>query len=244
MEEENPKLDHPNSAHLFLQVTNDGISIVNNSTQWQEQIEINPATLLWNQLQDFDQFLIKNNISKKNIVEVHIEVIHSYFLLIPSEYNSDLFRMSYLEKAIGSKELIGKEVHSQECTKEESDFVFLVDSRWKDFFAFRFPLAKINYQHILANLINSHNRFLRSQLNIYLIHQKFAFIICRKNGKLQIANIFAYHSSIELAFYLHSVREAFELVWTNDLLQISGPDCKNNTLIQSLIDLKIPISLK
>jgi hypothetical protein len=215
---------------------------MNHSSGWQNFDGNQKAFLAWSHLNGFDQFLNENQIQKKDISQIYVEICNQLFLLIPTEYNSPLFKMGYLEKALGSKEIIGKEVHEQICQKENSDFVFLVDSEWKDFLSYHFPLAKIHYEHILANLIISHNRFLRTQLNLFLTHQKLAFIVCRKNGKLQIANLFVYHSHKELAFYIHSIRDAFDLTWSNDLFQISGIDSKNTTLIESLIALKVPIS--
>jgi hypothetical protein len=244
LEENNQIEEVQYKHHLYLQVSNEGISLVKNTSKWHDLVDNETNFIPWNNIQQFDQFLIDHQVQKKNITDITVEIIHQLFLLIPNEYNSSLFQMSYLEKALGSKEIIGKEIHEQTCAKEEAQFIFLVKSEWKDFFAFKFPLAKLTYEHIFGNLIIHHNRFLRTQFNIYLINKKLAFVICRKNGKLQIANMFEYQSAIELAFYIHSIKDAFELVWTNDLLQIAGPDSTNTTLIQSLIDLKVPISLK
>jgi hypothetical protein len=229
-------------VNLHLQITSDGISLMKHSSGWQNFDGNQKAFLPWSQLNGFDQFLNEHQIEKKYISQINAEICHHLFLLIPTEYNSNSFKMGYLEKALGSKEIIGKEVHEQICQKEDADFVFLVDSEWKDFLANHFPLAKINYEHILANLIISHNRFLRTQLNLFLTHQKLAFVVCRKNGKLHIANLFVYQSHKELAFYIHSIRDAFDLTWSNDLLQIAGIDSQNTSLIESLVALKIPIS--
>lgn len=243
MEENTSVPELPKKHHLYFKATNEGLYYSSKSTRWQDEHSINEAFLAWDKISHFEQFLIDNDIQKALVSNVTLEVVNALFLLIPTEYNSSLYQMSFLEKALGSKEMIGKEMHEQVCSKEESSLLFMIKSEWKDFISFKFPLAKIHYEHIFANLINSHNRFLRSQLNIYLIHQ-WAFIICRKNGKLQVANAFEYHSHIELAFYIHSIRESFELIWNNDLIQLAGPDTLNNTFLESLQALKIPITLK
>lgn len=243
MEIVNLTSNHLNKPNLHLQITTDGISLTKHASGWQNFEQNLKAYLPWSQIKGFDQFLIENQIEKKHISLINVEICHHLFLLIPMEYHSNLFKMAYLEKALGSKEIIGKEVHEQLCQKEEAHFVFLIDSEWKDFIAHHFPLAKIQYEHILANLIISHNRFLRTQLNIFLTHQKLAFVVCRKNGKLQIANLFMYQSHTELAFYIHSIKDAFDLIWSNDLLQIAGIDSQNTTLIESLVELKVPIHL-
>ncbi|MHA8050076.1 DUF3822 family protein [Aquirufa sp. ROCK-SH2] len=243
MQENLSSFEQSKKHHLFFKATNEGICYSKKSTKWQDEVLENQALLNWDKIDQFDQFLAENEINKQFVFDITIEIINSSFLLLPNEFNSPLYQLSFLEKALGSKETIGKELHEQICSKEESILLFLVKSDWKDIFSFKFPLAKIHYEHIFANLINSHNRFLRSQLNIYLMNQ-WAFIICRKNGKLQIANAFEYHSSIELAFYIHSIRESFELVWNNDLIQIAGPEANNISLVESLQALKIPISIK
>ena len=243
MEEYSPTSELPKKHHLHFKATNEGLYFTTKSTKWQDAIDESLAFVAWDKIAQFDAFLIENDIQKQTISDVTVEIVNSLFLLIPTEYNSHLYQMSFFEKAIGSKEMIGKEMHEQICSKEESSLLFLIKSEWKDFLSFKFSLAKIHYEHLFANLINSHNRFLRSQLNIYLFDH-LAFIICRKNGKLHVANAFEYHSSIELAFYIHSIRESFELVWNNDLIQMSGPVTSNIPFLESLQALKIPINIK
>lgn len=173
--------------------------------------------------------------------EIDVIVYNNKFLLTPKEYYSSLFIPSYLEKAIGVKNTENCEIHHQDIEKEEAILSFLVPSSWKDYLAIRFPLSTFTYSHFLGNLLIQTSKFLRNQMHVWLTDE-LAYVIMRKHGKLQIANAYPCSNATELAFYLHSIRESFDMVWTNDTFTIRGNLLKNPTYQQQLLALSIPIS--
>jgi hypothetical protein len=46
------------------------------------------------------------------------------------------------------------------------------------------------------------------------VQGNLAFASLYQTNKLQLANVFPFETSIELAFYLQSIRDAFSLNWT------------------------------
>ena len=143
------------------------------------------------------------------IKSVEIEISNEYFLLIPSDFDSPTYRLGFLEKALGEHALVGKEIQQQAILSEEANLNFLVPSDWKDHISAHFPFAKITYTHTLANCLQRNDQ----QLNL-LIQGKLAFASLYQGNKLQLANVFRFESSIELAFYLQSIRDAFSLNWS------------------------------
>ena len=103
-----------------------------------------------------------------------------------------------------------------------------------------FPLAQINYVHILGNELAKTKAYIYPRIQLH-VYEKSALVILIQQGKLHIANIFPYESPTELAFYLHSIREAFALQWNAETIQLSGPERSNKQLLTSLIELDIPI---
>jgi hypothetical protein len=73
------------------------------------------------------------------------------------------------------------------------------------------------------------------------VFEKSTLAILIQQGKLHLANVFPYESPTELAFYLHSIREAYSLQWNTETFQVKGPERTNTKLIQCLIDLQIPL---
>jgi hypothetical protein len=144
-----------------------------------------------------------------SIQSVEIEVSNEYFLLIPAAYDSPTYRLGFLEKALGENSLVGKEIHLQELTDEASTLVFIIPSDWKDLISAQFPYARIKYKHLLASCLNRKDQQLT--LNI---QGNLAFASLYQANKLQLANVFPFESSIELAFYLQSIRDTFSLNWT------------------------------
>jgi hypothetical protein len=142
------------------------------------------------------------------IVSVQIEISNEYFLLIPKSYDSVTYRLGFLEKALGEHALVGKEIHVQALPQEGANLVFLVPSDWKDLISAHFPFAKIEYTHLLAKCLVKKEQ----QLTLF-VFRNLAFASLYQSQKLQLANVFPFETSIELAFYLQSVRDAFSLNW-------------------------------
>ena len=143
------------------------------------------------------------------IVSVQIEISNEHFLLIPQSYDSVTYRLGFLEKALGEHALVGKEIHVQSIEQEGANLVFLVPSDWKDLISAHFPFAKIEYTHLLAKCLLKKEQ----QLTLF-VYENLAFASLYQAQKLQLANVFPFESSIELAFYLQSIRDAFSLNWT------------------------------
>jgi len=144
-----------------------------------------------------------------SVQSVEIEISNEYFLLIPSTYDSPTYRLGFLEKALGENALVGKEIQLQNIPEEEANLVFLVPSDWKDLISAHFPYAKISYTHLLASCLT------RNEQQLYIhIQANLAYVCLYQSHKLQLANVFTFESSIELAFYLQSIRDAFSLNWT------------------------------
>ena len=143
------------------------------------------------------------------IVSVQIEISNEHFLLIPQSYDSVTYRLGFLEKALGEHALVGKEIHVQPIEQEGANLVFLVPSDWKDLISAHFPFAKIEYTHLLAKCLLKKEQ----QLTLF-VYENLAFASLYQAQKLQLANVFPFESSIELAFYLQSIRDAFSLNWT------------------------------
>jgi len=144
-----------------------------------------------------------------HIVSVQIEISNEHFLLIPQSYDLVTYRLGFLEKALGEHALVGKEIHVQSIEQEGANLVFLVPSDWKDLISAHFPFAKIEYTHLLAKCLLKKEQ----QLTLF-VFGKLAFASLYQSQKLQLANVFPFESSIELAFYLQSIRDAFSLNWT------------------------------
>lgn len=142
------------------------------------------------------------------LTHVQIEIANEYFLLIPKSFDSVTYRLGFLEKALGEHALVGKEIHVQPVEEEGANLVFLVPSDWKDLISAHFPFAKIDYTHLLASCFKKKDQ----QLTLFVLG-KLAFASLYQSQKLQLANVFPFESSIELAFYLQSIRDAFSLNW-------------------------------
>jgi hypothetical protein len=144
-----------------------------------------------------------------SIRSLQVEISNEYFLLIPEAYDSPTYRLGFLEKALGENALVGKEIQLQIILDEGATLAFLVPSDWKDLISAQFPYAKIEYTHLLASCLTRNDQQLT--LNI---QGNLAYASLYQANKLQLANVFHFDSSIELAFYLQSIRDAFSLNWT------------------------------
>ena len=129
---------------------------------------------------------------------------------------------------------------TKDIEKEEAVLSFFVPSLWKDYLAIRFPLSSFSYVHFLGNQLIQTSKFLRNQMHVW-VENDLAYVLMRKNGKLQIANAYPCTSATELAFYLHSIRESFDIIWTNDTFSIKGNRLENSDFQQQLLALSIPL---
>lgn len=197
------------------------------------------ATLAWGvPTKTASNFWEKYQIKKTQIKHIQVDIINALFLLLPTEYDVPMYRIGFLEKALGEHALIGQEVHEQEINYLKSTLVFLVASPWKDYLAVHFPLATIQYQHIMGTLLEKNKSQKSQQLTIHLIKNQ-AFVILFKDYTLQLNNVFEFHSGIELAFYLHSIREAFDFSWDTQKIHLSGPEATNENLLAELQEYQI-----
>ncbi len=225
------------NSHVFLQFSELGVHLKSEASQ---EIEL----ISWDKIKK-KEFLIvsKLKIERHQVDQLTIEIIHSDFLLIPQEYDTKLYRIGFLEKALGLEALHGKEIHDQPVQWIESNLTFLIPSEWKDFASSLFPLAKIHYQHILGELLAEKNQVKSknsTQLHLYL-QGKFAFMSLFYQGKLQLANVFMHQSTLELAFYLHSIRDSFDILLTHETVKIHSFGAESKATIQSLAQYNILI---
>lgn len=186
------------------------------------------------------KWLLEQSIQIRLIQHVSVELTTELFLLIPQEFDSPLYRLGFLEKALGESVLDGHEVHEQPVDFAQANLVFLIPSVWKDFLALTFPIANIQYTHLLGNELAKTKAYIYPRIQLHMF-EKTALAILIQQGKLHLANVFPYESPTELAFYLHSIREAYSLQWNTETFQIKGPEHTNTKLIQGLIDLQIPL---
>jgi len=221
---------HEPAAHsdaLHLQVSEAGIALLDE----QESIL---ATLAWGfSTKTESLFWEKHPIKKTQIKRIRVEIINSLFLLVPAEYDVPMYRIGFLEKALGEHALIGQEVHEQEINYLKSSLIFLVASPWKDYLAIQFPLATIQYQHVMGTMLEKNNSLKPHHVAIQLFKNQ-AFVILFKEYTLQLNNVFEFHSGIELAFYLHSIREAYDFPWDTQKIHVSGPEARNEKLLAEL----------
>ena len=225
------------NSHVFLQFSELGVHLKSESSQ---EIEL----ISWDKIKKRELALMsKLKIERHQVDHLTIEILHSDFLLIPQEYDTKLYRIGFLEKALGQEALNGKEIHDQPVQWIESNLAFLIPSDWKDFASSLFPLAKVHYRHILGELLAEKNQVKSknsTQLHLY-IQGKFAFMSLFYQGKLQLANVFVHQSTLELAFYLHSIRDSFDILLTRETVNIHSYGAESDATIQSLAQYNILI---
>lgn len=225
------------NSHVFLQFSELGVHVPIEASQ---EIEI----ITWDKIKKKESALwSKLKIERPLVNLLTIEILHSDFLLIPQEYDAQLYRLGFLEKALGKDAVHGKELHDQPLHWIESNLTFLIPSEWKDFASSLFPLAKIHYRHILGELLDETKQMKKknaTQLHLYL-QGKFAFISLFDKGKLQLANVFIHQSSLELAFYMHSIRDSFDVLLTLETVNVHSSGAESDATIQSLAQYNILI---
>ena len=180
-------------------------------------------------------------VANASISHVSIEVIHPAFLLLPETYNDPLYRVAFLEKALGEQCMDGNELNVQDCALVNSSLLFLVPSVWKDQLVSLFPLAKINYTHVLGNKIQKSKLYIYPRIQVYL-QENHAYVTYFQHGRLQLINVFPYEHELALAYYLHSIRDTFDIAWNHESIRLQGPDSLNSKLIQDLVRLNIPLA--
>jgi hypothetical protein len=237
MENSNEPSMNVDNSHVFLQFSELGVHLKSDPGK---EIEL----ITWDKIKKKELTLWSKIKIERHLVErLTIEILHTDFLLIPQEYDSQPYRIGFLEKALGQEAFVGKELHEQSVHWIESNLLFLIPSEWKDFASSLFPLSKINYQHIIGELLVENKEAKSknsSQLNLY-VEGKLAFISLFNEGKLQLANVFTHQSPLELAFYLHSIRDSFNVFLTPETVKMhrSGPE--SDAIIQSLAPYNIHI---
>ena len=198
----------------------------------------------WNASQStLKKWLADQFIQVRSIQHVSIELITELFLLLPFEFDSPLYRNGFIQKALGENALDGHEVHEQTADFAQANLLFLIPSVWKDFLSLLFPLAQLQYSHLIGNELAKTKAYIYPRIQLHLF-DKSALVILIQQGKLHLANVFPYESPTELAFYLHSIREAFTIQWSEETIQLRGPEKTNTKLIQSLIELDIPLETR
>jgi hypothetical protein len=188
-----------------------------------------------------NQELKSKGLTNSSVRHLSIEVIHPAFLLLPNTYNDPLYRVAFLEKALGEQCMDGNELHEQVCTLVNSTLLFLIPSVWKDQLVALFPLAKIDYTHILGNEIQKSKLYIHPRIQVYL-QENHAYVTYFQHGKLQLINVFPYEHELALAYYLHSIRDAFDIPWNQESIRLQGPDSVNQKLIEDLVRLNIPLA--
>lgn len=199
-----------------------------------DNFEINQV-IPWSEVLNLNNIIEKETgIKKKFIQKVEVLIHDPSFLLIPKEFQEDLYTLSMMQIALGEEALKGKEIHQNECKNIHAYLNFAVPSNWKDLLALEFPLAEIIYHHPIAEYINQ-----LSEKDSFQIHffSHFMYVILQKNGKLELANHYAFQSSLELAFYIHSIIENFEMD-TNDI-QYTGIENLSDATINELQELAL-----
>lgn len=181
------------------------------------------------------------SLNASQVVDISVEIIHPAFLLLPAEYNDPLYRVAFLEKALGPTCMDGNELHEQTCKLVNSTLLFLIPSDWKDQLSILFPLANIQYNHLLANNLTHTKLYIHPRIHIYL-QEQHAYITFFQHGKLQLINVFPYENEVALAYYLHAIRETYDIQWNHESIQLMGPESANKQLLSELIRLKIPLS--
>ncbi len=217
-------------THLTLQVSDKGIRLPGEDIiPWKKANQSLKAQL--------DYFTGSPTIHQA----ISIEVIHPAFLLVPEAYHDPLYCVSFLEKALGSHCMDDQELHEQTCSLVDSELLFLIPSAWKDQLAGIFPLAQMKYSHLIGNEIQSSKLYIHPRIHIYLQENK-AYITYFQHGLLQLANVFPYEHELALAYFLHAIRDSFDIPWNQDSIRLKGPDASNQQLVDDLIRLNIPLS--
>jgi Protein of unknown function (DUF3822) len=218
------------SADLTLQVSEQGIRFPGEEiVPWKKANQAIKSRL--------DFFAMAQSVHQ----EVSIEVIHPAFLLLPNEYHDPLYRVAFLEKALGDNCMNEQELHEQSCPMVDSTLLFLIPSVWKDQLASLFPLAQIKYNHLIGNNTNNSKLYIHPRIHVYLQESK-AYVTYFQHGQLQLANVFPFEHELALAYYLHSIRDSFDIQWNQESIRLEGPDSTNKQLIDDLIRLHIPLS--
>ncbi len=175
------------------------------------------------------------------VQKLEVDVIHPAFLLLPDAYHDPLYRIAFLEKALGEHCMHGNELHEQACSMVDSTLLYLIPSVWKDQLAFLFPLATIQYTHLLGNELNKSKLYIHPRIQVYL-QEKHAYVMYFQHGKLQLINVFPFEHELALAYYLHSIRDTFDIHWNPESIRIQGPEALDPKLIADLIRLNIPLT--
>ncbi len=158
------------------------------------------------------------------------------FLLIPNEFQDDLYTLGLMEIGLGENALKGKEIHSNFLKNLDSFMNFAIPSNWKDLMALELPMTSLIYEHGLTEKLKNLNK--EDILAIYY-HENFIYVLLQLNGKLELVNYFEYQSSLELSFYLHSIRESYQLDLGSYIVNHYGLEILDEEFIKELKELNI-----
>ena len=130
------------------------------------------------------------------------------FLLIPKEFQDDLYTFGLMQIGLGENALKGKEIHSNFLNGLDSFMNFAIPSNWKDLMALELPMTTLIYEHGLTEKLKNLKK--EDILEVYH-HENFIYVLLQLNGKLELVNYFEFQSSLELSFYIHSIRESYQI---------------------------------
>ncbi|MFL0163122.1 DUF3822 family protein [Aquirufa salirivi] len=202
--------------------------------EFNDALGVHQGHIDWNKASKIQKdFWEKKGISPTQVAYLQVHICHPHFLLIPQKYDSPIYRIGFLEKALGEEALVGREIQVQKIPSEAANLLFLVLSEWKDLLSYWFPFSQISYQHPLETLI------IQSQENglSISIHHQQACMVLRKSGILTLANIFPFAKATELAFYIHSIRDSYFIKWNpSSIYWVGEIDAK---WVEELSSLKI-----
>ncbi len=209
----------------------------------EQGIRFQDAELIsWKQTsKQVSDYLKSIDLQASQVQKLIIEIIHPSFLMLPDAYNDPLYRIAFLEKALGEHCMDGQELHEQACSNVESALLYLIPSYWKDQLAILFPLANIQYTHLLGNEIAKSKLYIHPRIQVYL-QEQHAYVTYFQHGRLQWINVFPYEHELALAYYLHSIRDTFDIPWNQESIRMHGPEASDAKLIADLIRLNIPLS--
>jgi hypothetical protein len=216
---------------IKISLSRDSIYLgINNFSEEGVQVNWSDALNLYHIFEK--EFGIKKNTIKKIDVLIH----DSCFILIPDEFQDELYQISMMEIALGEELMKNKEIHTNHCKNIEATLNFGILSNWKDLISLEFPLAEIKYKHPLAEYLKELGKEDCFQIKF---HANFMYILLQLGGKLEIANYFEFSSSLELAYYLHAIREEYGIETNSAIFEYEGIENLSSEMQKELKELNI-----
>lgn len=209
---------------MVLNLNKNGIFLGDVQINWEDALTLKSAleTQYNTPVSSFKQLIIK--------------VDSADFLLIPNEFQDDLYTLGLMEIGLGENALKGKEIHSNFLKNLDSFMNFAIPSNWKDMMALELPMTTLIYEHGLTEKLKNLNK--EDILAIYY-YENFIYVLLQLNGKLELVNYFEFQSSLELSFYLHSIRESYQLNFYSPIVNHHGLEKLDEEFIKELKELNI-----